>query len=746
MTTAAQPATLGIATVEDLLAWTPAADPFFVFNRASVPLVPRQIATTRMLDCQGLDLAPYPPQGTTDPTNYTLGYWQSVDIFTFFGGSVCFTPPTPGWINAGHRNGVPVLGTFFARDTADIGKLTASGDHGVAQMVAVAQAYGFDGWFFNMEKDPGADVAQQLIGFLASLRSAIHAAIPSSLVVWYDALLPTGFVGYQNELNANNWPFFEVCDAIFPNFWWTVGGKPGPERSTAFAREKGRSPLDVYTPVDCYGRSSPSSGFQSWVALAGAQKADTSVGMFCPAWTWQNANTPLNGVPYPQGDAILWGGIAANVIPPRPALRSLPFVTHFDQGFGNQFCIAGKISNAHWAYPWCNMSQQDILPSSRWKLTAGSAQACSIELSNACPFDGGSCLKIAGDPSQGSFATYELFVANLVLPNDATLSFTYAGSRLSNGVPAKVTPDVAIAVVFDDDTAIVALSSANSPCNGQSVCDGVSATYTAGTRKQLSGYGAAATNVTWNVVTLPLGPGGKTVRAISLLAAWPPGATPDQPVPFLDWTAVGEVKLLAGAAPAITPATSLACEQVTWNAGAATLNLTWQAASRRPHPPLRHLSGRHLDRPRLLPRILDRRRKTEGQTHVDYVRRALRGYVGEFRESSGDGEGGAAGAGGIMWALAPHTPTRSRAARRLGQPTHRAVPGGSGSRTRTYDPRINSPLLYQLSYAGVFGRRALERRSRRSDSRRRGSIVSTSSYSINSISRSPEIIALQRFV
>src|ERR1700743_529614 len=26
---------------------------------------------------------------------------------------------------------------------------------------------------------------------------------------------------------------------------------------------------------------------------------------------------------------------------------------------------------------------------------------------------------------------------------------------------------------------------------------------------------------------------------------------------------------------------------------------------------------------------------------------------------------------------------------------------GSGSRTRTYDPRINSPLLYQLSYAGI---------------------------------------------
>ena len=47
-------------------------------------------------------------------------------------------------------------------------------------------------------------------------------------------------------------------------------------------------------------------------------------------------------------------------------------------------------------------------------------------------------------------------------------------------------------------------------------------------------------------------------------------------MPFIDWTAVGEVKLLAGQAPPITPAIALACEDVTWTAGAATLNLTWQ--------------------------------------------------------------------------------------------------------------------------------------------------------------------------
>ena len=35
--------------------------------------------------------------------------------------------------------------------------------------------------------------------------------------------------------------------------------------------------------------------------------------------------------------------------------------------------------------------------------------------------------------------------------------------------------------------------------------------------------------------------------------------------------------------------------------------------------------------------------------------------------------------------------------------THGEKKIGSGSRTRTYDPRINSPLLYQLSYAGTLG-------------------------------------------
>src|ERR1043165_154290 len=81
----------------------------------------------------------------------------------------------------------------------------------------------------------------------------------------------------------------------------------------------------------------------------------------------------------------------------------------------------------------------------------------------------------------------------------------------------------------------------------------------------------------------------------------------------------------------------------------------------------------------------------------------------------------------------------------------KALPkSGSGSRTRTYDPRINSPLLYQLSYAGVLVWQARKPRSSAtyfaSFERRRASISAASSYSISSTPASPATIAEQRLV
>lgn len=148
MPTATRPITAGIASVADMLAWTPSADPYAIFNAAIVPLAKRQPSGPLVFNCQGLDLPPYPPQGQTAGTDgqstswFAFGYWQYVDIFNFFGGSVPFTIPPPGWINAAHRNGVPMLGTFFAQSPEQVTDLVANIELAVSQLVTITKYYG----------------------------------------------------------------------------------------------------------------------------------------------------------------------------------------------------------------------------------------------------------------------------------------------------------------------------------------------------------------------------------------------------------------------------------------------------------------------------------------------------------------------------------------------------------------------------------------------------------------------------
>ena len=573
------PVTYGIASVADLLSWTSASDPFFVFNQASVPLVTRnpQPSGALMQLCSGTPIANYPPQGTANNQTYTLRWWQFVDIFTFFGGGTLFYLPSVGWINAAHRNGVPCLATIFVNDSQQVQDLISNQTTAIAQLVAVAQQYGFDGWFFNVEQSLGKTLAGELVTFLQDLTSAIHTAIPSSIIMWYDAVTIEGYVSYQNELNDQNLPFFRACDGIFVNYWWNLDGTPpSPKVSVANAQKAGLSPLGVYSPPNTYGGSpAPAAwGYQSYLAVQNAVNAGTSAALWGPAWTSQNAETPVNGSGYIEGDDEYWG-LIGSVFPSRVSAWTFPFVTHFDTGYGHQFCIDGTISSHAWYATWCNVSQQDVLPTWRAALVAGSEAACALRLSHAMPFDGGSCLRITGDPAQGDgSAAYRLYATNLAPGNEAlTVSFTFAPSLLGPyWTPAAVYPDLAIALVLDDARAIVLLSGANSPCDGKSVGTDVTPTYlTNGQFTTRSCSGAAGTNVPWNVVTYDLGTdySGFVIREIRLLAAWT-GTNADQPVPFLDWSALGELKLLTGTLPTLSPVTNLAVDGS---------NLTWTAPS-----------------------------------------------------------------------------------------------------------------------------------------------------------------------
>jgi len=43
---------------------------------------------------------------------YYMIYWSGVDVFVYFSHNFVTIPPV-GWVNACHRNGVTVLGTFI---------------------------------------------------------------------------------------------------------------------------------------------------------------------------------------------------------------------------------------------------------------------------------------------------------------------------------------------------------------------------------------------------------------------------------------------------------------------------------------------------------------------------------------------------------------------------------------------------------------------------------------------------------
>lgn len=587
-----QPVTSGIADVQSLLTWTSQDDPFGPFNQATIPLRPRAgtPAGPLVLNCQGLDYAPFFPQGSTDNDVLNFSYWQYVDVFNFFGGQNRFVIPPPGWTNAAHRNGVPMLGSFFVGDyqtaSDEVTKLVNAPDS-VAQMVNVMQYYGFDGWLFNIE--PFIPIPGPFATFLGKLQTALKAANPNALVFFY-----SDFTALQYESG-----FLPVCDGVFIDYGWESG--TGPNSIAASTQLAGARNFAVYAGIDVYGRFNMPGGYQTWIPVNYAVQAKASLALFCPGWTYQNASTPLNGFAFADGEDRFWAGgkdqsapanCIAQFIPPRAAVSAFPFVTHFNVGQGGTFCVRGQLTEpvtGGWPQPWSNLSMQDVLPTWRWALAAGSAAACSLELSPACPFDGGSCLRISGAPgTTPSFATYRLYAAALAFgTEEITVTFTYAaGCNLPGGSPNQVSyaPDLALALLLDNGTALVLLTSAGAPCANQPLGGEWSVTSLAPTSSsQQPGTGGAGSSFNWTLVQFNLGTScsGRTVQEIRLVTAWPQG-TSDVPANSVDWTSLGEIKLLAGTPPSPSAATDIVWQEVAYSQDAkgrtfATLNLSWTA-------------------------------------------------------------------------------------------------------------------------------------------------------------------------
>uniref|UniRef100_A0A6B2KYC7 FBA domain-containing protein n=1 Tax=Arcella intermedia TaxID=1963864 RepID=A0A6B2KYC7_9EUKA len=226
--------------------------------------------------------------GGTSSYVYNFKYWQFIDIFIYFSHDRITIPP-PSWTSVAHKNGVKVLGTFITEWEGGLADnsllLTQQGDTFpyADQMIEIAKFYQFDGWFFNFESHFSPDQIPNLLKFLQYITQKIHQVLPGSLILWYDSVITTGKVAWQNALNPLNKIFFDGCDGIFLNYGWNE--KLISESSSLAGERK----LDVFTGIDIFGRGTfGGGGFQTHKALEVIHNQSnplTSIALFAPGWT-----------------------------------------------------------------------------------------------------------------------------------------------------------------------------------------------------------------------------------------------------------------------------------------------------------------------------------------------------------------------------------------------------------------------------------------------------------------------------
>lgn len=379
---------------EELLAWDSAKDPDFIHNVSTVPLAKRverknlePVNSTQNKDTNIMAISIMnsstsgnAPHGLNKSNVNTFSYWQYVDTLIYWGGSSgegLIVPPSPDVVDAGHKNGVKVLGTIFFPQAAHGGKLEwldqfltqdSSGNFPIVEkLIEVAESYGFDGWFFNQETEGSEEVP--LTAEHAALTEAFIQAYkeqaPELDLIYYDSMTKDGKMEWQNALTEQNINFLKPenkkagADGMFLNFWWTedeFASQKLLESSASMAAENDIDPYALYAGVDIQ-----SNGYLTPIRWDLLEKSPTSthtsLGLYCPNWAFSSANDmedfwlKENAIwVNSKGDPSLdidynsnteWRGVSSYAVE-RTAITSLPFTTNFNTGNGYSFFKNGQ--------------------------------------------------------------------------------------------------------------------------------------------------------------------------------------------------------------------------------------------------------------------------------------------------------------------------------------------------------------------------------------------------------------------
>ncbi|KAM9392264.1 cytosolic endo-beta-N-acetylglucosaminidase [Pholidichthys leucotaenia] len=358
-----EPISGSLGTLEELLSWKRSeANPF---NVAVVPRAPREpplghckLRTLVSHDMMGGYLDDRFVQGSSAENPYAFYHWQYIDIFNYFTHHLVTIPPAV-WTNAAHRHGVIVIGTFITEwnDGAAVCEAFLKDEESYRavadKLVQICLCYGFDGWLVNIENILSEAAVQNVPLFLRYLTDQIHerCQMPDSLVIWYDSVIQTGELKWQNELNQSNRMFFDACDGFFTNYNWTeenlanMKGLLGQDRQA-----------DVYVGVDVFARGNVVGGmFETNKALEVIRRHNFSVAIFAPGWVYESSEDKSE---FRKNQDKFWA-LLSDYLCIRRLASPLPFCSSFCQGFGKAVYWRGQQKTTK---SWFNLNAQEIQP------------------------------------------------------------------------------------------------------------------------------------------------------------------------------------------------------------------------------------------------------------------------------------------------------------------------------------------------------------------------------------------------
>lgn len=483
-----------------LLEWNAADDEDLIFNVSTVPLAGRAdpdsletVNATQNKDTKILAISIMngstsgnSPHGLNKAEANAFSYWQYVDTLVYWGGSSgegLIVAPSPDVVDAGHKNGVKVIGTVFMPQAAHGGKIEwlddllqkkDDGSYPVAdKLIEVAKTYGFDGWFINQETE-GTDEApltKEHADLMQGFLSYYKEKAPELELVYYDSMTVDGEMDWQNALTDKNVSYLktedgaDVADSMFLNFWWTTD-KLAPEEllkaSAELAAEKQIDPYDLYAGIDLQ-----SNGYDTPVKWNLFENPDggtyTSLGLYCPSWSyfssqmiqdfwkkenklWVNAKGDPSADIQALGDTD-WRGVSTYVVE-RTALTTLPFVTNFSTGNGYGFYKNGELISM---LDWNNRSLSDMLPTYRYIIEDGDGNKLAADLDVGDAYYGGTSLILRGNMKQGVSSTIRLYSADLSVTDKMTFTTTARAKGAEVALDAVLTLDDGSELVLEGD-------------------------------------------------------------------------------------------------------------------------------------------------------------------------------------------------------------------------------------------------------------------------------------------------------